>query len=93
MNKERTISSEEMSFSIALTSSVLLSILKTVTFLAKEKGADPKDLRIEELIELLDELFEQTAAMSGPAYMAMGRERCRELFFHVMELSKPKGLQ
>lgn len=93
MNTERKVSSEEMSFSIALTSSVLLSLLKTVTFLAKEKGADPKNLHIEELINLLDQLFEETAAMSGPVYMSMGRERCRELFFHVIELSKPKGLQ
>ena len=93
MSTEKIYSSEEMSFQIALTSSVLLSILKTVTFLAKERGVNPKDLRINELIDLLDQLFEQTAAMSGPVYMSMGQERCRQLFMTVLELSKPKSLQ
>lgn len=93
MNTERNITSEEMSFSIALTSGALLSILKSVKFVAKEKGADPAALQLDQLIELLERLFNESAAMSGPEYMSMGRERSKELFHHILELSRPVTIQ
>jgi hypothetical protein len=92
MSAEPALNKKEVAFSVALTTSALVILLRSVYLMAEKQKVPIPDAHAK-LISVLEHLFEEMASQCGEELASTGHEKTKRILNLVMGLSRPGTVQ
>ena len=91
MNIRENVTTEEIAFSLALSLSMTITFLKAIQFHPANKESIPEDW--VKLIDTLQQLLNDSVALSGKERASMGQEKINILMHTILNMSRLESVR